>query len=59
MTTDKFKGYERLLPSPDYEGYDAFYKAKKIYDYLVSKKGGNMTMSKFTKLANIKGMSNT
>jgi hypothetical protein len=55
---DRYKGWIRLLPSNEFEGYDSFYKAKKIYDKLASKKGATISSSKFSKLAKIKGMSN-
>eukprot|EP00347_Sterkiella_histriomuscorum_P019520 403341319 len=57
-TVDSFKGWHRLLPSNEFEGYDAFYKAKIIYDKLVAQKGGSLSSSKFAKLCKYPGMSN-
>ena len=57
--TTKYKGYHKLLPSEEYEGYDIYYKAKKVFDRVNGKKGGVMTMSKFIKLAKINGMTNS
>ncbi|CDW75061.1 tubulin-tyrosine ligase family protein [Stylonychia lemnae] len=55
---ERYKGWIKLLPSNEFEGYDSFYKAKLIYDKLVAKKGGSMSSSKFSKLAKFKGMVN-
>lgn len=55
---ESYKGYHRILPSTQFQGYESFYNAKKIFDYLIGKKGGQMTMSKFSKISKIKGMSN-
>ena len=56
---DRYKGWLRILPSNEFEGYDSFYKAKKIFDKLIAKRGATISSSKFSKLAKIKGMTNS
>jgi len=55
---DSYKGWQRILPNTEFEGYDIFYKAKQLFDKLAGKKGIGMSSSKFCKLAKISGLSN-
>jgi hypothetical protein len=48
-----------VLPDDQFAEYDSFYKAKLVYDKLVGKKGGTLSSSKFSKLAKLKGLSNS
>ena len=56
---ERYKGWIKVLPDNEFDGYDSFYKAKLIYDKLAGKKGGSLSSSKFSKLSKIKGMSNS
>jgi len=57
-TVEAYKGWHRILPSPDFQEYDVFYKAKQIFDRLVERKGASMSNAKFAKLGKLKGMTN-
>lgn len=54
---EQFKGWIRVLPDGEFDGFDSFFKAKIIYDKLAGKKGGTLSSSKFSKLAKVKGLS--
>ena len=58
-SVEKFKGYHKLLPSNEYEGFDSFYQAMRIFNHLVGKKANFITMSKFAKLAKFKNLSHS
>ncbi len=53
-----YQGWIKLLPNKDFDGYDAFYKAKIIFDKLNGRKGISMSLTKFSKLSKIKEMTN-
>lgn len=58
INLDSYQGYQRLLPSKEFEEYDTFTQAKKVFDALAGQTGQNLTISKFGKIAKVPGMTN-
>jgi len=51
---DRYNCYHRILPSESQEYFDSFIRLKQLFDKMVGKKDGNMSLTGFSKLAKIK-----
>lgn len=55
---ESYKGWIRILPDSQYDEYDAFCKAKRIFNKLQGIKSSTISLNKFANLSKYEGMTN-